>query len=49
MTAATTRAASQFRRTPTAGRPPEELRHPVSHMCAEPELAPAEKPKLVPP
>ena len=42
MTAATTRAASQFRGTHTAGRSPEELRDLVSHMGAELELAPAE-------
>lgn len=41
MTAATTRAASQFRGSETEGRSPEELRELVSHVGAELELAPA--------
>lgn len=42
MTAATTRAAREFRGTHTEGRSSEELRELVSHVGAELELAPAE-------
>ncbi len=42
MTAATTRAAREFRGTHTEGRTSEELRELVSHVGAELELAPAE-------
>ena len=42
MTAATTRAAREFRGSTTEGRSPEELRELVSHIGAELELAPAE-------